>query len=88
MKAGAIIPMGPVTAFVDQEPLEIVSLDVYPETASTFTLYEDDGTSVEYQKGAWATTDFSCRVARVRSRLTLASARAPTRPCRKTAVIY
>jgi hypothetical protein len=61
VKPGAIIPMGPVTAFVDQEPLEIVTLDVYPHGRSEFTLYEDDGATYAYENGAWATTKFCCR---------------------------
>lgn len=61
VKGGAIIPMGPVTAFVDQEPLEIVRLDVYPYGDSAYTLYEDDGISFDYEKGSWATTEFRCR---------------------------
>ena len=61
VKGGAIIPMGPVTAFVDKEPLEIVRLDVYPHGDSAFTLYEDDGVTFDYEKGSWATTEFQCR---------------------------
>jgi alpha-glucosidase len=61
VKGGAIIPMGPVTAFVDQEPLEIVRLDIYPYGDSCYTLYEDDGTTFDYENGAWARTEFRCR---------------------------
>jgi alpha-glucosidase (family GH31 glycosyl hydrolase) len=57
VKGGAIIPMGPVTAFVDQEPLEVVRLDVYPTGESHYTVYEDDGRTYEYQKGAFATAE-------------------------------
>jgi alpha-glucosidase (family GH31 glycosyl hydrolase) len=56
VKGGAIIPMGPVTAFVDQEPLEVIRLDIYPAGESQFEVYEDDGRTYEYQKGAFATT--------------------------------
>jgi alpha-glucosidase (family GH31 glycosyl hydrolase) len=61
VKGGAIVPMGPVTAFVDKEPLEIVRLDIYPHGDSTYTLYEDDGTTYEYEKGSYARTEFRCR---------------------------
>jgi alpha-glucosidase len=61
VKGGAIIPMGPVMAFVDQEPLDIVRLDIYPHGDSTSTLYEDDGTTFDYEKGMCATTPFRCR---------------------------
>jgi alpha-glucosidase (family GH31 glycosyl hydrolase) len=57
VKGGAIIPMGPVTAFVDQEPLEVIRLDIYPAGESEYAVYEDDGRTYEYQKGAFATTE-------------------------------
>ncbi len=61
VKGGAIIPMGQVAAFVDKEPLEVVHLDIYPYEKSDYTLYEDDGTTYEYEKGAYATTKFGCQ---------------------------
>ena len=60
VKAGAIIPMGPEIHFVDEKPADPLTLDIYPVTKSSYTLYEDDGASNEYQKGAFARTVFSC----------------------------
>ena len=57
VKGGAIIPMGPVTSYIGQEPLEVIRLDIYPAGASQYTVYEDDGRTYDYQKGAFATTD-------------------------------
>jgi hypothetical protein len=57
VKGGAIIPMGPVTAYADQEPLEVIRLDVYPSGDSRYTIYEDDGATYAYEKGAFATTE-------------------------------
>ena len=57
VKGGAIIPMGPVTAFVGQEPLEVIRLDIYPAGESHCSVYEDDGRTYDYQKGAFATTE-------------------------------
>lgn len=56
VKGGAIIPMGPVTSYIDQEPLEVIRLDIYPAGQSQYSVYEDDGRTYEYQKGAFATT--------------------------------
>lgn len=61
VKGGAIIPMGPVTASVGKEPLEIVRLDIYPHGDSTYALYEDDGETFDYDKGSWARTEFRCQ---------------------------
>ncbi|HWQ54360.1 MAG TPA: DUF5110 domain-containing protein [Bryobacteraceae bacterium] len=58
VRGGAIIPMGQVTGHSDQEPLEVLRLDVYPSGTSSYTAYEDDGRTYEYEKGAFATTAF------------------------------
>ena len=55
-KGGAIIPMAQVAGYSDQEPLEVVVLDVYPSGNSDYTLYEDDGLSYQYEKDICATT--------------------------------
>jgi alpha-glucosidase (family GH31 glycosyl hydrolase) len=48
VKAGAIIPMGPEIEYVGQEAEEQLLLDVYAGAAGEFTLYEDDGVSLDY----------------------------------------
>jgi hypothetical protein len=58
VKGGTILPLGPVTSYSDQEPLEVVKLDVYPHGESRYSLYEDDGVTYDYQSGAYATTAF------------------------------
>jgi len=60
VKSGSIIPMGPYgQRYVDQKkgPLTI---RVYPNGVSSFTLYEDDGVSYDYQKGVYSLTRFKC----------------------------
>ncbi|KAB8315136.1 glycoside hydrolase family 31 protein [Tolypothrix campylonemoides VB511288] len=57
VRAGAIIPMQPVMQYVDEHPLEQLRLRVFPGSGE-FTLYEDDGHTFEYQKGAFATTNY------------------------------
>lgn len=57
VKGGAIIPMGPVTSYIDQEPLDVIRLDVYPAGDSRYVVYEDDGASYAYEKGEFATTE-------------------------------
>jgi alpha-glucosidase (family GH31 glycosyl hydrolase) len=54
VRAGAILPLGPVkqhTGEVSDEPL---LLRVYPGADGTMTLYEDDGKSFDYEKGAYS----------------------------------
>ncbi|KAF3885962.1 MULTISPECIES: glycoside hydrolase family 31 protein [Nostocales] len=57
VRAGAIIPMQPVMQYVDERPLNQLRLRIW-HGASEFTLYEDDGHTFEFQKGAFATTNY------------------------------
>jgi len=57
VRAGAIIPMGPVIQYTDEQPLDQLTLRIWPGTGES-TLYEDDGHSFEYRAGAWATTTY------------------------------
>ena len=59
VKAGSIIPLGPVLHYVDEQPADPLTLDVYPRGMTSYTLYEDDGISNGYQGGAYATTKFT-----------------------------
>jgi len=58
VRAGAIIPMMPDMNYVGEKPIDPLIVDVYPEGTSTFTLYEDDGISYDYEKGAYCTTEY------------------------------
>ncbi|MDR6942997.1 glycoside hydrolase family 31 protein [Mucilaginibacter pocheonensis] len=51
VKAGGIIPMQPAMKYMDEKPVDVITLDVFPGAASEFKLYEDDGLSLKYQKG-------------------------------------
>lgn len=57
VRGGAIIPMQPVMQYVDQFPLDQLTLRIWSGTGE-YTLYEDDGCSFEYKKGDWATTTY------------------------------
>jgi alpha-glucosidase/alpha-D-xyloside xylohydrolase len=53
VKAGAIVPIGPVKQHTGEVSSEPVVLRVYPGAEGAMTLYEDDGVSFDYQKGAF-----------------------------------
>jgi alpha-glucosidase (family GH31 glycosyl hydrolase) len=60
IKAGAIIPMAPDgQQYLDQK-LSPMTVRIYPSGRSSFQLYEDDGTSYDYEKGVYAITLFRC----------------------------
>jgi alpha-glucosidase (family GH31 glycosyl hydrolase) len=56
VKPGAIIPMYPEMLYDGQKPVDVVTLDLYPYGASSFSLYEDDGKTQAYRTGASART--------------------------------
>lgn len=51
VRAGAILPMYPVALYDGQVPKDVLTLDIYPHGKSSFTMYEDDGESRQYQSG-------------------------------------
>jgi alpha-D-xyloside xylohydrolase len=53
VRAGSIVPTGPVTQYVDEHPDAPLTLVVYTGADGRFSLYEDDGTSNGYQRGAY-----------------------------------
>ena len=60
VRAGAIVPMGPVVQHTGERPLDELTLLIYPEGRSRFELYEDDGRTNAYRRGAHALTRFEC----------------------------
>lgn len=54
VRAGSILPLGPVIEYAGQatDPIE---LRIYPGADGNFTLYEDEGDSFRYEKGVHAT---------------------------------
>ncbi len=64
VKEGAIVPLRPVASHTEAQPADTLALAVYPGAgqADSFTLYEDDGTSLNYQDGAYAVTELTQRL--------------------------
>ena len=56
VRGGAIIPMQPEMAYIGEKALDPLTFDIYPSGRSSATLYEDDGLTLDYQRGAFATT--------------------------------
>ena len=58
VKAGAIVPMGAVIQST-AESQEALTVRVYAGADGSFTLYEDDGVSYDYEKGNYARMPFT-----------------------------
>ncbi|HEY1020739.1 MAG TPA: TIM-barrel domain-containing protein [Flavisolibacter sp.] len=55
-RSGAIIPQQPVMQYVDEKPVDVLTLEVFPGKESSFSLYEDDGASLDYQEKQYRLT--------------------------------
>ncbi|WP_404368695.1 TIM-barrel domain-containing protein [Sphingomonas sp. MMS24-J45] len=54
VRAGAIVPMGPVTQYVDAARDAPLTITVYTGGNGRFSLYEDDGRTTQYKAGAFS----------------------------------
>ena len=58
VRAGSIVPLGPVMQYVGEKTWENLEIRVYPGADGQFTLYEDEGDSYNYEKGVYSTITF------------------------------
>ncbi len=54
VKAGSIVPTGPELQYTDEKPADPILLWIYAGADGELTLYEDDGLTYGYEKGAFA----------------------------------
>jgi alpha-glucosidase/alpha-D-xyloside xylohydrolase len=57
VRAGTILPMGPVRQFTGEMPDAPLTVRIYPGADGRFRLYEDDGVSFAYRNGDWMGID-------------------------------
>ena len=55
---GTILPIGPEMQWSDEKKPELIDLYVYAGKDGSYTLYEDEGTNYNYEKGKYAVIDF------------------------------
>ena len=64
VRAGAIVPVQPLTQSTEEKPLGPLTLRVYPPVAGgkdcAGSLYLDDGVSYAFQKGEFLRVEFTC----------------------------
>jgi len=59
VKAGSLVPLGPDVEYAAEKTADPLELRVYPGVDGSFTLYEDDNDTYNYEKGAYSTIPFS-----------------------------
>jgi hypothetical protein len=73
VRAGAILPLGPVRQFAEEKVAEPTTIVVYPGADGLSGLYEDDGRTFDYKRGAWMKIEMEWRDKDRRLSLRLAS---------------
>ena len=59
VRAGSILPLGPDIEYASEKSADPLEVRVYRGADGNFTLYEDEGDSYNYEKGAHSTIPFS-----------------------------
>ncbi len=59
VRAGSIVPFGPAIEYTGEKQADKIVFVIYAGADAHFTLYEDDGLTYGYEKGACSTIDFS-----------------------------
>jgi len=58
VRAGSIVPIGPVEQYSGERPPDDLEIRVYPGADGDFDLYEDEGTNYNYETGSRSTIHF------------------------------
>ena len=59
VRAGAILPLGPVKPYADAPSAQALELRIYPGADGSYALYDDAGDGYEYLRGQYATVLFT-----------------------------
>jgi len=58
VKAGSILPLGPDMQYASEKPADPIELRIFPGADGEFVLYEDEGTTYDYENGAFSEIAF------------------------------
>lgn len=83
VRAGAVIPMGPVKQYTEEKVDGPLTLNVYPGADATFVLYEDDGKTFNFRKGEFMKVNVAWNDRQRRLSLRLASGSKMLAPARR-----
>jgi len=59
VREGTILPIGPDLQYTNEKPADPITLFIYTGRDCDFTLYEDEGTNYNYEKGDYSNIRFS-----------------------------
>lgn len=84
VRAGSIVPLGPVVEYTGQSPDAPLEIRIYPGADAAFTLYDDDGETYRYERGERATTELRWDDARRTLHIGARQGRYPGMPAHRT----
>jgi alpha-glucosidase/alpha-D-xyloside xylohydrolase len=87
IRAGAVIPMGPVKQYTEEKVDGPLNLWVHPGADGTCSLYEDDGKSFNYRKGEFMRINIAWSDRRRRLSMRLASGSKMLEPMKRHIVV-
>jgi alpha-glucosidase (family GH31 glycosyl hydrolase) len=80
VRAGAVVPFGPVKQYVAETTTNPLSISVYPGADGGFVMYEDDGATFGYERGEFMRLRFDWNDRSRRLRMALADGSSLLRP--------
>jgi len=83
VRAGAIVPFGPVRQYTAEKVDGPLTLQIYPGANAAFTLYEDDGITFNYRRGEWMGIQISWNDSKRRAMFRLAEGSRMLPPMRR-----
>ena len=87
VRAGAIVPSQQDMQFSDQAPVDPLTIDVFSSASSTARLYEDDGISLDYQRGQYCLRSLSQKSDTTLNELVLSNPEGRYRPPTRRLVV-
>jgi alpha-glucosidase (family GH31 glycosyl hydrolase) len=87
VRAGAILPLGPVKQYTGEQVDAPLTLSIFPGADGSFLLYEDDGSSFNYRKGEWMGVEMNWNDRQRLLRLTLSKGSRVLPPKRRDLVV-
>jgi alpha-glucosidase/alpha-D-xyloside xylohydrolase len=87
VRAGAVLPLGPVKQYVDESLDGPLTLVVYPGADGASSVYEDDGRTFAYRNGDWMRIEMTWRDSDRRLSLRLARGSPMRPPLERTIVV-
>ena len=88
VRAGAVIPMGPVKQYTAEKVDGPLALWVHPGADGAFSLYEDDGKSFDYRKGEFMRVNIAWNDRQRRLSMRLANGSKMLAPAKRNIVVH